>query len=80
MTLFNLRQFAEARDALLEAILIKTDYPLAYYHLGGVYREGLSDRRSARNAYRRYLELDPKSRDAAQVREWLQEIERPLPD
>lgn len=78
MTLFKLRQFAEARDALLESILIKTDYPLAYYHLGGVYREGLSDRRSARNAYRRYLELDPTSSDANQVRGWLQEIERSL--
>ena len=79
MTLFKLRQFAEARDALLEAILIKPDYPLAYYHLAGVYREGLSDRRSARNAYRRYLELDPKSSDAAQVQVWLHEIERSFP-
>jgi hypothetical protein len=79
MTLFKMRQFAEARDALLEAIEIETDYPLAYYHLAGVYREGLSDRLSARNAYRRYLELDPKSSDAVQVQKWLEEIERPLP-
>jgi tetratricopeptide (TPR) repeat protein len=75
MAQFKLRQFAEARDALLEAILINADYPLAYFHLGGVYREGLSDRRSARNAYRRYLELDPNSNDAAQVRTWLRELE-----
>lgn len=74
MTLFKLRQFAQARDALLEAILINTDYPLAYYHLGGVYREGLTDRRSALNAYRRYLELDPESSDAEQVKKWLQEL------
>jgi Trypsin-like peptidase domain/Tetratricopeptide repeat len=80
MALFKLRQFGEARDALLEAILIKTNYPLAYYHLGGVYREGLFDRRSARNAYRRYLELDPTSSDAVQVKEWLQEIEDSLTD
>ena len=76
MALFKLRQFLEARDALLEAVLINTDYPLAYYHLAGVYREGLSDYRSARNAYRRYLDLDPNSNDASQVRGWLQEIER----
>lgn len=79
MALFKLRQFAEARDALLEAILIKPEYPLAYYHLAGVYREGLSDHRSARNAYHRYLELDPKSSDAAQVQVWLHEIERSFP-
>jgi hypothetical protein len=79
VSLFKLRQFAEARDALLEAIQIETDYPLAYYHLAGVYREGLSDRLSARNAYRRYLELDPKSSDAVQVQKWLEEIERSLP-
>jgi tetratricopeptide (TPR) repeat protein len=78
MTLFKLGQFAEARDALHEAILLETDYPLAYYHLGGIYREGLSDLRSARNAYRRYLELDPTSSDADQVRRWVEEIDRSL--
>ncbi len=78
LTLYKLGKPAEARDALLEAIIIKTDYAIAYLNLGIVYQRGLSDLRSARHAFLRYLELDPDSSDAAEVQRWLQQIEQSL--
>lgn len=78
--LFKLKQYEAARDALLEAVLLNSDYPLAYYHLGGVYMVGLSDIRSAMNAYQQYLKLAPTSPDAPKVREWIQELEQKTVD
>jgi tetratricopeptide (TPR) repeat protein len=61
-TLYALHQIAEARDTLLQAIVIDEKKPDAYFFLAGVY-ETFSDAISERNALQRYLDLgkDPKS-------------------
>ena len=78
LTLYKLGKPAEARDTLIDAILINTEYSIAFLNLCIVYQRGLSDLRSAKHAFLRYLELNPNSTDEPEVRRWLQEIDESL--
>jgi hypothetical protein len=72
LALFKLGRHEEARDALLKAVSIAPNFALAFLNLGIVYQRGLGEKTSAERAFRRYLELDSDSADAAQVRGWLE--------
>lgn len=56
-----------AEPALVRAVLLDPSQPDAWRHLG-IVRAQLGDPDGARRAYRKYLELAPKAKDAAQVR------------
>lgn len=71
ITYQQLGQQEEARNALIQAIAIDPDAPLIYWNLGMVYAVGLHNVTSARQAFLKYLQLQPNGDKAPQVRAWL---------
>ena len=65
------RQFEKAKGAYDKAVSLDPQYADAHYNLGILYDNHLRDRGKAANHYRKYLDLDPKSPDAAEVGQWL---------
>lgn len=68
--LFRMERFEEARSNLEQAIRLDGDDPLIHEHLGDVYA-ALALWRDAERAYRRAVELDRNSGDAARKLEQL---------
>ena len=56
---------------MIKAISIAPDFAVAYWNLGMVYAKGLEKRKSARQAFQRYLQLQPNGDRAMQIRQWL---------
>lgn len=71
IVLYRQEHYNEARDTLLRTVSGNPDFALAYLNLGVVYAVGLRDRDSARNSFKRYLELAPDARQAETIRNWL---------
>lgn len=60
-----------ARSALIRAIALDPESAIAYWKLGMVYATGLRNTVSARQAFLKYLELQPDGNEAPGVRAWL---------
>ncbi len=67
----RLQQFDAAETAYLRSLLSNPRYAEAHYNLGILYDNHLNKRKQAATHYRKYLELKPRSADAAQVGQWL---------
>ena len=65
----------EAERLYSEALKRTPTDALVHYNLGALYSDYLNNPDRAIYHYRRYLELNPHARDAAQVRSWLLELE-----
>ncbi len=70
-TLQDLGANEEARNALIRSIIIDPESAVAYWNLGMVYATGLDNVTSARQAFKRFLQLEPDGNEASQAREWL---------
>ena len=64
---FKTGSYTAAKLRFLEATKWNPNYAEAYLRLGDTY-EKLKDRPATRKAYEKYLELDPKAKDAAAVK------------
>jgi len=65
----------EAERLYGEALKRTPKDALIHYNLGALYSDYLKNPEKAIYHYRRYLDLNPRARDAAQVRSWLVELE-----
>lgn len=75
--LINEGKLDDALAAATRAKLAAPDLPEVFYMLGALLKEA-NDKPAAAEAYRRYLELDPTGRQAAEVKSELARIEREL--
>jgi Tfp pilus assembly protein PilF len=64
---FKKGSYTAAKLRFLEATKWNPSYAEAYLRLGETY-EKLKDRPASRKAYEQYLELEPKSKEAAAIR------------
>ena len=64
---FKKGSYTAARGRFLEATKWNPNYAEAYLRLGETY-EKLKDRPASRKAYEKYLELEPKGKEAAGIR------------
>lgn len=69
------RELKDAERLYIEALKRTPKDALIHYNLGALYSDYLRNPDKAIYHYRRYLELNPRARDAAQVRSWLLELE-----
>ena len=67
---FKKGSYRAAAGRFLEATKWNPTFAEAYLRLGDAY-EKMKDTKEARKAYQKYLELDPKSKDAPQIRKKL---------
>jgi len=67
---FKKRSYRAAAGRFREATKWNPTYAEAYLRLGDAY-EKMKETAEARKAYQKYLELDPKSKDAPQIRKKL---------
>ena len=67
-------QYLKAEQEFLKALALAPDDADVHYNLGILYEENLKDMKKARSHYERYIELAPKEKDAAKVRQWLTEM------
>lgn len=67
----RLKQYETAETVYLRAILSQPSYADAHYNLGILYDNHLKNKKQAVIHYKRYLALNPASRDAALVGQWL---------
>jgi Flp pilus assembly protein TadD len=74
MALHETGAFGQAKQALIQAIAMKPDLAIAYLNLGMVYAYGLGNPESARQAFRKYLELQPSGGQAEQARVLLEKL------
>lgn len=72
LTLILMGRYPQARDVLIRALSVQSNYALAHLNLGVVYAQGLKDRASADKNFRRYLQLEPHSSQATALRRWLE--------
>lgn len=72
LALFKTGKIKDARNRLLKAVSINPNDPTILLNLGLVYADGFSDYESARQAYMRYLQLEPDTEESSQIRRWLQ--------
>jgi tetratricopeptide (TPR) repeat protein len=75
---FKTGSYTAAKLRFLEATKWNPNYAEAYLRLGDTY-EKLKDRPATRQAYEKYLELDPKAKDAAAVKTKLAAMPKPAP-
>lgn len=71
----NAKRFDEAERLYSEALKESPGDARLYYNLGVLYSDYLNDPRKGAKYFRKYLELSPKARDAAQVRAWILDLE-----
>lgn len=73
------RQMQKSEDAIRAfqmALTLKPDYAAAQYNLGITFA-GIGKNAEAAQYFKKYLELAPDAADAAQVGEWIAELEKP---
>jgi tetratricopeptide (TPR) repeat protein len=75
---FKRGSYTAARLRYLESTKWNPNFAEAYLRLGDTY-EKLKDRPATRKAYEKYLELEPKAKDAAAIRAKLAAIPEPAP-
>ena len=75
---FKTGRYSAARGRFLEATKWNPNFAEAYLRLGETY-EKLKDRPATRKAYEKYLDLEPKGKEAAGVRTKLAAIPEPPP-
>lgn len=63
--------FARAVKEFVKVIELKPDDADAAYNLGLIYAEHLPDREKATEYFRRYLQLNPRAKDAAFVKQYI---------
>lgn len=71
LVLHKLGEHNKAKESLIKAISIEPNFPVAYLNLGMVYANGLNNNNSARQAFARFLELDPGNAKAREVQQWM---------
>jgi Tfp pilus assembly protein PilF len=75
---FKTGSYTAAKLRFTEATKWNPNYAEAYLRLGDTY-DKLKDRPATRQAYEKYLELDPKAKDAAAVKAKLAAMPQPAP-
>ncbi len=70
VTALNAGNMKGAKEGALKALKVKADYADAYYILG-IAEFGLNNMKAAKEALRKYLELAPNGKKAAEVKEML---------
>jgi len=65
------RQYERAAMEFLKVIELRPDDADAYYNLGVIYAEHLPNRQKAMDCFRRYLDFNPRARDASWVKQYL---------
>lgn len=68
-------KYRDAEKLYLEALTREPNSAALHFNLGILYQEGLHSSSAAVKHFRKYLELNPKARDADQVRSWINELE-----
>ena len=71
-------KYRDAEKLYLQALTRAPNSAAIHYNLGVLYQEGLHSSSAAVKQFRKYLELNPKARDADQVRSWINELEMGL--
>jgi tetratricopeptide (TPR) repeat protein len=66
--------YDDAIDAYEKSLKAKDANAEAHYNLGLLYENVRSDKPLASKHYKRYLELDPKGKDAAEVSSWIERL------
>ena len=69
-------EFKKAVIEYEQALKIYPQYVDAYYNIAVTYYHDLKDYQGAANYFQRFLELEPNTSDAKQIKEWLTEIEK----
>ena len=67
----NNKQFYQAAAEFRKALELRPDDDEAYYNLGVIYAEHLPDQEQAMTYFRKYLQLNPNSRDASWVKKYI---------
>jgi len=62
---------SKARDELAQALRLNPTLPEAHFNLGLLLATGFNDARGAAKHFQRYLELQPNTREASDIRRWL---------
>ena len=70
----QLRQYDKAFEAFEEALFINPNFAEAHYGMGIVYPLAKRDSKKAIEHYKMYLRLRPNAPDAAQVRDWIEQL------
>lgn len=68
---WELKQYAAAREHLKIIVRNNPDYASAHYVLGMIYAQNSRTWESAKQHYRRFLQLEPRDPKAPSVRRWL---------
>ncbi len=68
-------QLREAENLYLEILKTAPKDSRVYYNLGVLHADYLKNPGKAVQFFRKYLELSPKARDAALVRDWIRDLE-----
>lgn len=71
-------KYRDAEKLYLQALSRAPNSAAIHFNLGILYQEGLHSSSAAVEHFRKYLELNPKVRDADQVRAWINELEMGL--
>lgn len=71
LTLYYLGEMDAARTTLLKAIELNPNYEHTYISLGIVYSQGFGNNDAAAKVFKKYIELKPKSKEAAFLKRWL---------
>ena len=74
ITLISLRRYAEAQSELEAAVKIDANIALAHKYLGGLYMNDSSKKKEAADELEKYLQLDPKARDADRIKESIKKL------
>jgi len=68
------KQYKKAETEFLKALELSPDDSSVHYNLGILYDDNLHDAKKARKHYKRFLELAPNDKDAANVVQWMKEL------
>ncbi len=75
ITLISLRKYSEAQTELETSIKHGGEnYALAHKYLGGLYMNDNSRKKEAADELEKYLQLDPKARDADRIKETIKKL------
>lgn len=71
-------EYEQAASVLEKVIQLNPQDKDAYYNLGILYEKYLNDKKQARKCYRKYLRLAPQGEDTAQIKQWIEQINKEL--
>ena len=74
ITLISLKRYAEAQSELEAAVKNDANIALAHKYLGGLYMNDSSKKKEAADELEKYLQLDPKARDADRIKDSIKKL------